>query len=148
MLELKPLTPLRAARIIGAYTLAVTLAAGVVCRLTDPRDFHSLGVALWWALQTVTTVGYGDIVPKGTGGRLIGAVVMVSGIGFLTVITATVTASFVEAARRRRGADASSELADKLDTILARLAAIEAGLALPAKSPQELAEHKPRSNPS
>jgi voltage-gated potassium channel Kch len=143
MLELKPLTPLRAARIIGAYTLAVTVAAGAVGRLADPKDFHTLGGALWWALQTVTTVGYGDIVPTGTGGRVIGAVVMVSGIGFLTVITATVTVAFVEAARRRRGADVPTALVARLDEIAARLATIEARLPGPGESRHETGEGRP-----
>ena len=58
----------------------------------DRNDFHSLGAAIWWALQTVTTVGYGDVVPRSTGGRVIGAIVMLSGIGFHTIITAAVTA--------------------------------------------------------
>ena len=46
-------------------------------------------------------VGYGDVVPSGGTGRAIGAFVMISGIAFLTVITAAVTAALIEAARRR-----------------------------------------------
>jgi voltage-gated potassium channel len=148
LLVRKPLTPLRAARIIATYTVAVTLAAGIVGRLSDSKDFHSLGAGLWWALQTVTTVGYGDIVPRGTGGRVIGAIVMVSGIGFLTVITATVTAAFVEAARHRLGADAQDDLAARLDEIATRLAAIEGGLAAPGESRHDPREDQPRSSSS
>jgi voltage-gated potassium channel len=81
----------------------VTLAGGVVvARLTDSKDFKTLGDGLWWALQSLATVGYGDVVPSSGTGRVIGAFVMISGIAFLTVITAAVTAAFIEAVRRRR----------------------------------------------
>ena len=87
---------------IGAFTLAVTGRRRAPC-LLDREDFPSLGVSAWWALQTVTTVGYGDFVPTNSEGRLIGAVVMVVGVGFMTVITASIVATFVETARRRLG---------------------------------------------
>jgi voltage-gated potassium channel len=124
-LQRKPLTPRRAAGIIATYTLVITIAGGVVAWLADRKDFHSLGAGTWWALQTVTTVGYGDVVPRGTGGRVIGAVVMVSGIGFLTVITASVTAALIEAARRRGARPSEPDLGDRLEEINTRLRAIE-----------------------
>ena len=58
----KPITARRAAVIIATYTAFVTFAGGVVARPADRKDFDSLGDGLWWALQTVTTVGYGDVV--------------------------------------------------------------------------------------
>ena len=126
VLERKPLTARRAAFIIASFTLVVTVAGGVAAWLTDRHDFPSLGFGLWWSLQTVTTVGYGDVVPTNTGGRLIGALVMLSGIGFLTVITASVTAVLIETARRRAGRAAQPELSAQLDEISARLSTIEA----------------------
>jgi voltage-gated potassium channel len=50
---------------------------------------------MWWALQTVTTVGYGDVTPKHASGRLVGVIVMLEGISFLAIITAVITSSFV-----------------------------------------------------
>ena len=85
-------------------------------------------MGLWWAIQTVTTVGYGDVVPTSTLGRLVAALVMIVGIGFLTVITAVITSTFIESARRRREGPGSDTLAAKLDQIGARLEAIEAGV--------------------
>jgi voltage-gated potassium channel len=87
--------------IVGITTLTV-LGAGLAMRFFDHKEFSSLGDALWWALQTVTTVGYGDIVPHNTVGRIIGAIVMLEGIAFLTVVTAAVTSIFIERARRER----------------------------------------------
>src|SRR5262245_57252415 len=76
-------------------TIILALGAAILARLVDPDDFHSYGDALWWSLQTVTTVGYGDIVPNNTIGRAIGAFVMVLGITFLPFLTATVTSLFI-----------------------------------------------------
>jgi voltage-gated potassium channel len=98
-----------------------------VARIVDPRDFHSIGASLWWALQTVTTVGYGDVVPGSTSGRAIGAVVMLSGIGFLTVVTASVTAALIEGIRHRTGGGVGHQLDSRFaEEISARLTAIEA----------------------
>jgi len=52
--------------------------------------------ALWWSIVTVTTVGYGDIAPATTGGRIVGAVEMITGIGFLGIFTATIANRFIE----------------------------------------------------
>jgi voltage-gated potassium channel len=128
-LRRKPLTARRAAVIIASYTVLVTVAGGVIAWLTDRKDFDSLGDGLWWALQSVTTVGYGDVVPSSGTGRLIGAIVMISGIAFLTVITAAVTATLIEAARRRLPAPPERELpAEFMREVTSRLSAIEARL--------------------
>ena len=123
----KPLTVRRAARIIASVTLSVTIVAGVLIHFTDPKNFPNVGEGLWWAIQTVTTVGYGDLVPTSAGGRLVATLVMLVGIGFLTVITAVITSTFIETARRRVEGG-SDVLAAKLDQIGARLELIEAGL--------------------
>jgi len=128
-LRRRPLTGRRAALIIASYTLLVTFAGGLIASLTDRKDFDSLGEGLWWSLQTVTTVGYGDVVPSSGTGRVIGAIVMISGIAFLTVITAAVTAALIEAARRRQPpATDREQLPELMREVTARLSAIEARL--------------------
>jgi voltage-gated potassium channel Kch len=113
--------------IIIVATVLITISGGITIRLLDRKDFSSLGEGMWWAIQTVTTVGYGDVVPHGVGGRIIGSIVMLTGIAFLSLVTASVTALLVEQARQRRqGADES--VAAQLDRIDARLEAIEARL--------------------
>ena len=124
----KPLTVRRAARIIASVTVSVTVLAGVLVHFTDGKNFLNIGDSLWWAIQTVTRVGYGDLVPTGTIGRLVAALVMLVGIGFLTVITAVITSTFIETARRRIEGNVSDALSAKLDRIDARLEVIEAGL--------------------
>lgn len=124
----KPLTALRAARIIASVTVSVTIIAAVLIHFTDPKNFPNIGDSLWWAIQTVTTVGYGDLVPTSTSGRIVAALVMVAGIGFLTVITAAITSTFIETARRRIDGTTSNALSARLDQIGGRLDVIEAGL--------------------
>ena len=124
----KPLTARRAARIIASVTVSITLISGVVMHFTDEKTYPTIGDGLWWAIQTVTTVGYGDLVPTSTAGRLVATLVMVVGIGFLTVVTAAITSSFIESARRRIEGSQTDPLSVKLDQIGARLEVIEAGL--------------------
>jgi voltage-gated potassium channel len=85
---------------------------------------------LWWAVQTVTTVGYGDHVPTTAAGQLIAAFVMLAGIGFLTVITAAITSTFVSRSRIEQtvaeGGDAPT--AEQLREMNERLGRIEAAL--------------------
>ena len=101
----------------------------MLIHFTDrPKSFPNIGDGLWWAIQTVTTVGYGDLVPTSTGGRLVATLVMFIGIGFLTVITAAITSTFIETARRRIEGSGSDRLSARLDQISARLEVIEAGL--------------------
>jgi voltage-gated potassium channel len=124
----KPLTAPRAARIIASVTVSVTIVAAVVIHFTDPKNFPNIGDSLWWAIQTVTTVGYGDLVPSSAAGRVVAALVMVIGIGFLTVITAAITSTFIETARRRIEGATTDAVSAKLDQIAARLEAIQARL--------------------
>jgi voltage-gated potassium channel Kch len=114
---------------IAGFIVLAAAFGGVIARLVDPGDFPSLGDALWWSLQTVTTVGYGDVVPRHTEGRVIGAIIMCMGIGFITVVTSAVTATLIGSAQRDRDAPHARELEAGLTRIADRLAAIEDALA-------------------
>lgn len=89
-------------RAVALITAAVTVAGGILVRITDPDQFGNVWDGMWWSIQTVTTVGYGDSVPTTVAGRIVAAVVMIGGIGFITVTTAAIASAFVEAARQRR----------------------------------------------
>ncbi len=92
-------TPRGAAVVIASTTIVITFAAGILMRVIDREHYPSIGSGLWWAVQTTTTVGYGDNVPTTVGGRLLAALVMLFGIGFITVITAAITSTFVTRSR-------------------------------------------------
>ena len=123
--------PRKAAVVIASVTTFITVVAGWLMTFADHDGFPTLGSGLWWAVQTVTTVGYGDHVPTTTAGKSIAALVMLLGIGFLTVITASITGAFVARSRREQhlegGEGPSAELMQQIDERLARIeAALEA----------------------
>jgi voltage-gated potassium channel len=70
-------------------------AAGLVARIVEPDTFTSLGLSYWWAVTTVTTVGYGDVVPHDTAGRLVGAVLMLTGLALIPMITSVVVSALI-----------------------------------------------------
>jgi voltage-gated potassium channel len=112
--------------IVSAMTVSVVLG-GVVAWVFDRVDFPTLGSGLWWSLQTVTTVGYGDVVPTTTVGRVVGAVIMLESIAFVSILTAAITSSFVERQRQRRPGTVSrfDELYERLDRIEAAIRSLD-----------------------
>ena len=120
-------TPRGAATVIAATSLVITVATGFLMTVVDRGQFPSIGSGLWWAVQTTTTVGYGDNVPTTLAGRLLAALVMLVGIGFLTVITAAITSTFVSRSRLEPApSDAETSIAEQLRQINTRLERIEA----------------------
>ena len=91
-----------AASVIVTATAVVVVGGGVLIRLIDHSEYSSVWVGMWWALQTVTTVGYGDVTPAHASGRIVAAFVMLEGIAFLAIITAAITSTFVARAERER----------------------------------------------
>jgi len=124
---------------LAAATLMLALLAGLVMTLVDEKDFPSFGLAVWWAIVTLATVGYGDVVPTTVAGRFVGSAVIILGVTFLAFLTATVTSLFVssdqEAAREReleQREASDQELRQLLERLEERLAAIESKLEPPA----------------
>ena len=89
-----------AAGVIVVATAVVTVGAGVLISLIDSDEYPNVGIGLWWAIQTVTTVGYGDVAPKDVVGRVVAALVMLYGIAFIAIVTAVITSTFVARASR------------------------------------------------
>jgi voltage-gated potassium channel len=122
-------TPRRAAAVIAVVTVVITVGAGALMTVVDRKGFPSLGSGLWWAVQTVTTVGYGDHVPETAAGQVMAAIVMLLGIGFVTVITASITGAFVARTRKdERAADEDRPSAEQFNEIVERLRRIEAAM--------------------
>jgi len=105
----EPPTVRGATAVIVLATFAVVIGAGLLMTLIDDTEFPTVGVGLWWAVQTVTTVGYGDVAPKDVGGRLVATVVMLEGTAFIAIVTAVITSSFVTRAQTERDATQRSD---------------------------------------
>jgi len=107
-----------------ALTTAVIVTLGAIGIFTVEHganpNITGIGDAFWWAIVTVTTVGYGDVSPMTVEGRLIAIVLMIVGIGFIGVFTATITSFFFD---QERSAE-SVELERRLDRIEAKLDAV------------------------
>ena len=107
----------------GRVILYVIVSAGMVLfiaalamldaeRHNPDANIKSFGDALWWAITTMTTVGYGDRVPTTGGGRLIGAGLMLAGIALLGVVTASIASWLIE---QVRDVEAEAETATRAD---------------------------------
>ena len=124
----EPVSVRNAAGVIVTATTLVVLASGVAMRLLDHEEYPNVERGFWWAVQTVTTVGYGDVTPKHVSGRIVATVVMLWGIAFLSITVAVITSAFV--ARQEKDlaeAEAAHEAAqdDRLDELSARLERME-----------------------
>ncbi len=82
--------------IAALAAIAVATVAVALVEQSDGGQIGDWGTALWWALATITTVGYGDVVPETLLGRVIGSLLMIVGIGVFGVLTANVAAWFIE----------------------------------------------------
>jgi voltage-gated potassium channel Kch len=121
------LTLFRAVRTILAIATLLVLAGGALARIVEPETFTSLGLAYWWALETVTTVGYGDVVPHDTPGRIVGAVLMLTGLSLIPTLTSVVVSvlvskrSSVDKDEERRYREEQTARLERMEERLARL---------------------------
>jgi voltage-gated potassium channel len=109
-----PASTRNALYLIVAVDLAIVLLGGTIIWFFDRQEYEHLTEALWYTLQTITTVGYGDVTPTEPIGRLVGAVIMLLGLAFLSILTATITSSFIDARQAaRRAQETSDDRADQ-----------------------------------
>jgi voltage-gated potassium channel Kch len=98
----------RSGRIIpylAGITIVVALAMALVLRVFDREDFASYGSAVWFSVVTITTVGYGDIVPTTVVGRTLAGALTVFGVTFIAFVTAVVTSALITSQQRRVDGD-------------------------------------------
>ena len=93
----------RVATYVGCATVVV-LYAGALAELQAERgapgsNIETFGTAVWWAITTITTVGYGDVYPVTFQGRVVAGVLMVAGVAFLGAVTATLSSWLVSRVR-------------------------------------------------
>ena len=119
------LTLLRAIVTILSVAVVLVLIAGALARLVEPEVFTSLGLAYWWAITTVTTVGYGAVVPQDPWGRVVGSLLMLTGLSLIPTLTSVTVSALIS----KRSREETQQLEDELVKSTAALRRIEERLA-------------------
>jgi voltage-gated potassium channel len=117
--RIQQLTILRAIWMVALVTMALAFAAAIFERLVDP-GIGTFRNSLWWAITTVTTTGYGDIVPTSTPGRIVGSLLMVAGVSAIPIAASLIVSAFVariQAENAARERQAREELMARLERI-------------------------------
>jgi voltage-gated potassium channel len=121
------LTLRKAVGLIVAVATVLAIAAAVLERLIDPA-FDTFPQALWFAVTTVSTVGYGDYVPESGAGRVVASALMLTGLGLIPLITSVVV-SILVAQRSREAREEElrdlNQILERLDSLDRRLAGLE-----------------------
>ena len=118
---------IQALALVTTITGFVVFAGATLVRYADPLNFPTYWTGLWWAVTTVTTVGYGDVVPATTGGRLVAVCLMFVGIGCFAFMTAVAASAIVIGEEQEIEREETIVLA-RLDELNARLDRIETTL--------------------
>lgn len=111
---------LRYATIVTGF---LVLLGGTAFAAVEKEQDLSAWDGLYWAITTVTTVGYGDLQPATDGGRIIALAVMIIGVGFVAILTAAAAERFLTASREARAGEL--KLTEELAAIRERLERLE-----------------------
>ncbi len=96
-------------RMIFVSVIIILISSIMVLNIEPDGQFSGIVDAIWWAIVTATTVGYGDFYPVSLGGRLLAILLMFLGIGLFGGITATITELFIKIEKRRELGQLSAE---------------------------------------
>ena len=134
----KPVSVTGAANVIVVVTTVVVILGGILMRVLDGEEYSSVWSGMWFALQTVTTVGYGDVTPQRVEGRIVAAFIMLEGVAFLSIVVAAITSIFVARAQRESAAgqalamdEGATGIHERFDELQARLDRLEKLLSRP-----------------
>ncbi|SDU87678.1 voltage-gated potassium channel [Microlunatus sagamiharensis] len=132
---------------VAAYVVLATvlvLYSGTLAGLDAERDapgstITTFGTALWWALTTITTVGYGDVYPVTTQGRVVAGVLMVAGVALLGAVTATLSSALVARVAGSPAETPGAAATTDLEAEVARLTALldRHGIAADGRTPDD-----------
>jgi voltage-gated potassium channel len=109
----------RAVRMVATIALSLALIAAVLETIVD-SGIDGFNNALWWAIVTVTTVGYGDVVPTTTAGRIIAGALMLVGVSAIPIATSLVVSVFItrlQAKQREQDAAEREQIVQHLERI-------------------------------
>ena len=133
----KPVSVTGAANVIVVVTTFVVILGGVLMRVLDGDEYPTVWRGMWFALQTVTTIGFGDVTPQRVEGRIVAAFIMLEGVAFLSIVIAAITSIFVARAQRENtagralGEESAAALHQRFDELQVRLDRLEELLSRP-----------------
>jgi voltage-gated potassium channel len=110
----------RAVRSIIVVAATLGAAASILERIVEPKVFTSIWLAAWWACVTISTVGYGDVVPTSAGGRIVAACLMFAGISLIP-LTASLVVSVLVGKRTAASEQRLQQTLDRIERHLERL---------------------------
>ncbi len=99
----------------------ITLLAALAVRLLASGEFTSFGESVWWAAQTVTTVGYGDVIPQTAFSKVVAVLVMFFGVAAISLTTAIVTSAVMTFSQGRLEEIEEQEREDPYLVVLERI---------------------------
>lgn len=105
--------------------LILTTTSGLVITSIDP-GIHGPGNGIWWAWQTITSVGYGDVVPVSLWGRVLAVFVMIFSIGLISVLTANFSAFFIRQEDEAKQKVLAKQINQRLRRVESQLDRLEA----------------------
>ena len=117
------LTLFKAVRMVAMVALSLAVVAAILEVLVD-SGINGFDNALWWAIVTVTTVGYGDVVPETTIGRLIASCLMLVGVSAIPIASSLVVSVFLTRLQAKQHEQVAADRAE----LIARLERIEQAL--------------------
>ena len=110
------LTIIRAVRMVAFVALSLAVIAAIVEWAVDP-GIGSFRDSMWWAIVTVTTVGYGDVVPTSSAGRLVASVLMLAGVSAIPIATSLVVSVFISRLQSQQNAQDAEERKDLIERL-------------------------------
>ena len=122
------LTLRKAVGLIVAVATSLAIGAAVLERLLEPEVFDTYPHALWFSITTVSTVGYGDLVPESAAGRVVASALMLTGLGLIPLITSVVVSILVSQRSREAREQEMQDLRlilERLDSVDRRLESLE-----------------------
>jgi voltage-gated potassium channel len=125
LFTLRDLLSLEGIRYAALTVVLVVLVGGAAFAAVEKDQSLSAWDGIWWAVVTLTTVGYGDISPATDEGRVLALIVMATGIGFVALLTAFVADRFIRQPVEEEVEERDEELAGELRAIRQRLDALE-----------------------
>jgi voltage-gated potassium channel len=118
-----------AASIVAGFWLGGIVVFGIAEHLLDKQSFETVWEGMWWATQTVTTVGYGDVVPDQGVGKVVASILMIGGLSFFAVITGVITSAFVARSQFEERESGNDPAIRRLDELAGEVRALRDELA-------------------